>query len=146
MTGDVIDELGEPGVLVHGISFRPGKPTVLAVCDGKPVVGLPGNPVSAMVVFNLLLTPMLWRLQGLTHPPEPRTVMARLARNVASVAGREDRIQVRLEQREDGLWADPVFGKSNLIFILVKADGMITVPLDKTGLSAGESVEVQLYW
>ncbi len=146
MTGDVINELGTPGVLIHGISFRPGKPTVLAICDGKPVVGLPGNPVSAMVVFNLLVTPMLWRLQGLVHPPQPRTVKARLARNVASVAGREDRIQVRLEQREDGLWADPVFGKSNLIFILVKADGMIRVPLDKTGLSAGELVEVELYW
>jgi molybdopterin molybdotransferase len=61
------------------------------------------------------------------------------------VAGREDRVQVRLEQREDGLWADPVFGKSNLIFILVKADGMIKVPLDKNGLNAGERVEVRLY-
>ena len=146
MTGDVINELGQPGVLVHGISFRPGKPTVLAVCDGKPVIGLPGNPVSAMVVFHLLVTPLLWRLQGLTRPPEPQTVRARLARNVASVAGREDRVQVKLEQREDGLWADPVFGKSNLIFTLVKADGMIKVPMDNTGLSAGEWVEVRLYW
>ncbi len=145
ITGDVINQLGQPGVLVHGISFRPGKPTILAVCDGKPVVGLPGNPVSAMVVFELLVTPMLWRWQGLTHPPEARTAKARLARNVASVAGREDRVQVRLEQRDDGLWADPVFGKSNLIFTLVKADGMIKVPLDKTGLSAGELVEVRLY-
>jgi molybdopterin molybdotransferase len=145
MTGDVINDLGAPGALVHGISFRPGKPTVLAVCDGKPVIGLPGNPVSAMVVFGLLVSPMLWRWQGLARPPEPRTIKARLARNVASVAGREDRIQVRLEQRQDGLWADPVFGKSNLIFILVKADGMIKVPLDQTGLSAGEIVEVQLY-
>ena len=145
MTGDVINDLGMPGALVHGISFRPGKPTVLAVCDGKPVVGLPGNPVSAMVVFDLLVSPMLWRWQGLTRLPEPRTIKARLTRNVASVAGREDRVQVRLEQREDGLWADPVFGKSNLIFILVKADGMIKVPLDKTGLSAGELVEIRLY-
>lgn len=145
MTGDVINDLGDPGVLVHGISFRPGKPTVLAVCDGKPVIGLPGNPVSAMVVFGLLVSPMLWRWQGLARLPDPRTIKARLARNVASVAGREDRIQVRLEQREDGLSADPVFGKSNLIFILVKADGMIKVPLDQTGLSVGEIVEVQLY-
>jgi molybdopterin molybdotransferase len=145
ITGDVINQLGQPGVLVHGISFRPGKPTILAVCDGKPVVGLPGNPVSAMVVFGLLVTPMLWRWQGLTHLPEARTAKARLARNVASIAGREDRVQVRLEQRDDGLWADPVFGKSNLIFTLVKADGMIKVPMDKTGLSAGELVEVQLY-
>jgi molybdopterin molybdotransferase len=145
ITADVINELGRPGVLVHGISFRPGKPTVLAVCDGKPVFGLPGNPVSAMVVFGLLVTPTLWRWQGLTHPPEPRTAQAQLTRNVPSVAGREDRIQVRLQERDDGLWADPVFGKSNLVFTLVKADGMIKVPLDKTGLSAGEWVEVQLY-
>jgi molybdopterin molybdotransferase len=146
MTDDVINQLGEPGVLVHGISFRPGKPTILANCNGKPVVGLPGNPVSAMVVFNLLVVPMLWRMQGVSKPPQPQVVEARLASNVASVAGREDRIQVRLEQRDDGLWAEPVFGKSNLIFILVKADGMIKVPLDKTGLSVGESIEVQLYW
>jgi molybdopterin molybdotransferase len=145
MTAGVISELGQPGVLVHGISLRPGKPTVLAVCEGKPVFGLPGNPVSAMVVFGLLVTPTLWRWQGRTDPPQPRAVKARLARNVATVAGREDRVQVRLEQRDDGLWADPVFGKSNLIFTLVKADGMIRVPLDKTGLSAGEWVEVQLY-
>jgi molybdopterin molybdotransferase len=145
ITGDVINELGEPGVLVHGISFRPGKPTILAICDNTPVIGLPGNPVSAMVVFELLVTPMLWRWQGLTRPPESRTVKARLARNVASVAGREDRVQVRLEEREDGLWADPVFGKSNLIFTLVKAHGLIKIPLDKTGLSAGELVEVRLY-
>jgi len=145
MTGDVINQLGEPGVLVHGISFRPGKPTVLAVCDGKPVFGLPGNPVSVMVVFDLLVTPTLWRWQGLAHPPEPRTQKARLARNVASMAGREDRVAVRLEERDDGLWADPVFGQSNLIFTLVKADGAIKVSLDETGLSAGEWVEVQLY-
>jgi molybdopterin molybdotransferase len=145
MTGDVINQLGQPGVLVHGISFRPGKPTVLAVCDGKPVTGLPGNPVSAMVVFDLLVTPMLWRWQGLRRMPAPHTVEARLTRNVAGASGREDRVQVRLDQREDGVWADPVFGKSNLIFTLVKADGVIKIPLDKTGLSAGEMVEVRLY-
>ncbi len=145
MTGQVINQLGQPGVLVHGISHRPGKPTVLAVCDGKPVFGLPGNPVSAMVVFGLLVTPTLWRWQGLGTPPEPRVLRARLTKNVASVAGREDRVQVRLEQRPDGLWAEPIFGASNLIFTLVKADGMFVVPLDATGMSAGEWVEVQLY-
>ena len=145
MSADVINELGAPGVLVHGISFRPGKPTVLAVCDGKPVFGLPGNPVSAMVVFGLLVTPTLWRWQGRTRLPAARTVEARLTRNVTSMAGREDRIQVRLVQRDDGLWADPVFGKSNLIFTLIKADGMIKISLDETGRGAGERVKVQLY-
>jgi len=144
MTSEVINRLGAPGVLVHGLSIRPGKPTILALCDGKPVFGLPGNPVSAMVAFELVVTPTLWRLQG-TTPPEKRRVRARLMRNLSSVAGREDYIQVRLMEREGQLWADPIFGKSNLIFTLVRADGVVRVPLDATGIPAGEEVEVVLH-
>ncbi|RMF30962.1 MAG: molybdopterin molybdenumtransferase MoeA [Chloroflexi bacterium] len=144
MTSEVINRLGAPGVLVHGLSIRPGKPTILALCDGKPVFGLPGNPVSAMVAFELVVTPTLWRLQG-TTPPEKRRVKARLMRNLSSVAGREDYVQVRLMEREGQLWADPIFGKSNLIFTLVRADGVVRVPLDATGIPAGEEVEVVLH-
>ena len=144
MTSEVINRLGAPGVLVHGLSIRPGKPTILALCDGKPVFGLPGNPVSAMVAFELVVTPALWRLQG-TTPPEKRRVKARLLRNLSSVAGREDYVQVRLVEREGELWADPIFGKSNLIFTLVRADGVVQVPLDATGILAGEEVEVVLH-
>ncbi len=144
MTSEVINRLGAPGVLVHGLSIRPGKPTILALCDGKPVFGLPGNPVSAMVAFELVVTPALWRLQG-TTPPEKRRVKARLLRNLSSVAGREDYVQVRLVEREGELWADPIFGKSNLIFTLVRADGVVRVPLDATGIPAGEEVEVVLH-
>ena len=144
MTSEVINRLGAPGVLVHGLSIRPGKPTILALCDGKPVFGLPGNPVSAMVAFELVVTPALWRLQG-TTPPEKRRVKARLLRNLSSVAGREDYVQVRLVEREGEPWADPIFGKSNLIFTLVRADGVVQVPLDATGILAGEEVEVVLH-
>ncbi len=59
LTAMVIDELGDPGVLVHGVNVRPGKPTILGVCDGKPVIGLPGNPVSALVIAGLFVTPLL---------------------------------------------------------------------------------------
>ena len=145
MTSQVIDSLGRPGVLVHGVSLKPGKPTILAVCDGKPVFGLPGNPVSAMVVADLFITPALWRMQGLAQPIPYRSVTARLARNVASTPGREDYVQVRLVDRDGETWAEPVFGKSNLIYTLVKADGLMVVPLDANGVQAGELVEVRLF-
>lgn len=143
MSVDVIAGLGQPGVLVHGVSVRPGKPTILAVCDGKPVFGLPGNPVSAMVIFDLFVTPTIRALMGAVKPPQAQ-VQARLARNVASTTGREDYVQVRLEQRADGLWAVPIFGKSNLIYTLVNAEGTIRVSLDSNGIAAGEWVTVVL--
>jgi len=145
MTSQVIDRLGKPGVLVHGVSIKPGKPTILAVCDGKPVFGLPGNPVSAMVVADLFITPVLWRMQGLAQPAIHRSLRARLARNVASTPGREDYVQVKLVERGGELWAEPIFGKSNLIFTLVKADGLIIVPLDANGVQEGEMVEVRVF-
>lgn len=144
MTADVIRTLGEPGILVHGLSVRPGKPTILAVCDGKPVFGLPGNPVSAMVIFDLVVAPTLRALQGEMVPP-PRTAMARLARPLASVSGREDYVPVRLAWRDGEQWALPVLGKSNLIYTLIHAMGMVKIPLDSTGIDEGEWVHVSLY-
>jgi molybdopterin molybdotransferase len=144
LTADVINRLGEPGVLVHGVSVKPGKPTILGVCDGKPVIGLPGNPVSAMVVASLFLVPVLRRLQGASLAGHKR-VQAKLTHNIASVPGREDYVQVKLIEREGEWWADPVFGKSNLIYTLVKADGMLRVPLDSNGLHEGERIEVELF-
>jgi molybdopterin molybdotransferase len=145
MTSDVIAKLGNPGVLVHGVSIKPGKPTILAVCDGKPVFGLPGNPVSAMVVGDLFITPTLWKLQGCGRPPLRQTVRARLSHNLASVPGRVDYIQVKLIERDGELWAEPVFGKSNLIYTLVKAEGMMIIPIEANGLAAGELVDVRLF-
>lgn len=145
MTASVISQLGAPGVLVHGVSLRPGKPTVLAVCDGKPVVGLPGNPVSAMVVFDLFVTPLIAWLSGENASRTPRTVVARLTRNIASAPGREDYVPVRLVRENGQVCAEPLFGKSNLIFTLVRADGLVKVPLDKGGLYAGETVEVRVW-
>jgi molybdopterin molybdotransferase len=131
-------------VLVHGVSVKPGKPTILAVCDGKPVFGLPGNPVSAMVIFDLFITPAILALLGTEAPPQQR-VRARLARNLASDSGREDYIQVRLEERDGETWALPVLGKSNLIYTLVNAEGTIKIDLDSNGIKAGEWVDVVLF-
>lgn len=146
MTAQVIDELGSPGVLVHGVSIHPGKPTILAAAGGKPVFGLPGNPVSTMVAFELFVTPTLLRLLGCTRTQAWRTVQARLAHNVASHPGREDFVPVRVATRDDGLlWAEPVFGKSNQIYTMARADGMLPVPLDLAGLYAGDVVTVRLF-
>ena len=145
LTADVIGSLGSPGVLVHGLAHKPGKPTVLAIVDGKPAFGLPGNPVSAVVVFNLLVRPTIYALCGCSAPPEPTTVRAKLTRDVASLTGREDHVQVRLVHTDGHLCAEPVFGKSNLVYTLIRADGSVTVPLDAGGLYAGEEVEVRLY-
>ena len=112
--------------------------------EGKPVFGLPGNPVSAVDVFQMLVRPSIYALCGCDSAPQPRTVTARLTQDVASVAGREDHVRVRLLERDGTLCAEPVFGKSNLVYTLVRSDGVITVPLDKGGLYAGEDVEVRV--
>ena len=158
LTAEAIAELGEPGVLVHGVNVRPGKPTILAVCDGKAVIGLPGNPVSALVIAGLFVVPVIERLLGLKGSRPRPSVQARLQVNVPSQAGREDWIAVKLflishslserveEQRKGNReWAaEPIFGKSNLIFSLAAADGLVRIPPDATGISAGEMVEVIL--
>lgn len=145
MTATVLGELGSPGIVAHGVALKPGKPTVLAVADGKAVFGLPGNPVSSVITFDLFVAPTLRYLLGIAQRPRPATVRATLARNVPSAPGREDYLPVRLIERDGRLLAEPVFGKSNLIFTLVRADGLIVVPLDALGLMAGESVEVRLF-
>ncbi|GFO53847.1 molybdopterin molybdenumtransferase MoeA [Geomonas sp. Red276] len=144
LTAKVVGRLGDPGVVVHGVAVKPGKPTILAACGGKPVVGLPGNPVSAMVVASLFVTPVVERLQGMGQSVR-RTVIAKLTRNVPSAPGREDYVQARLVERDGERWAEPVFGKSNLIYTLVRADGTVKVPLNASGLYQGDQVEVELY-
>ncbi len=151
-TAEAVRSLGAPGVLVHGVSVRPGKPTILAVCDGKAVIGLPGNPVSALVIAGLFVVPVIERLLGMKRVRPRPSVRARLMVHLPSQAGREDWAAVRLTvnpewkvRSDTPQWlADPVFGKSNLIFSLAVADGLVRVEPDATGISAGEVVDVVL--
>ncbi|NPA27188.1 MAG: molybdopterin molybdotransferase MoeA [Chloroflexi bacterium] len=141
MTATVINRLGEPGVLVHGLRLKPGKPTILGVAQGKPIIGLPGNPVSAFINMLWFVIPALERLQAARARPWPRW-RAILRNNAPSEAGREEWIPVRLHETEHGFEAEVVFYKSNLIFRLVEADGLIRVPADATGLPAGTELDV----
>jgi len=145
LTAGVIQTLGPPGILVHGVSIRPGKPTILAVCNHVPVIGLPGNPVSALVVAGLFLLPALRKLLGLRGPEWHSVRQARLTSDVNSTTGREDYLPVRLEVSPEGLLAAPVHGGSNLIFTLVRADGLIRIPPESAGLEQGSFVEVRLF-
>ncbi|MFV9510083.1 gephyrin-like molybdotransferase Glp [Tepidibacillus sp. LV47] len=144
-TNRVMNELGQPGVFVHGVAIKPGKPTIIANCDGKPVMGLPGHPVSAMVLFDLFATQILNQLHGVITNRFAKQLKAKISRNVASQVGRTDYVRVKLEIRNDELWAIPVFGKSGLITNLVKSDGMIEIPEFKEGIVEGEWVNVLLF-
>ncbi len=142
-TAQVIHQLGPPGILQHGLATKPGKPTIIALCGDKPVIGLPGNPVSALLVARQLLPHLIARFQA-TETLPGRSLSATLSQRVASASGREDWLPVRLTDRaEGGHLAEPVFGKSNLIFTLVAADGLLRVPLNSSGYDAGAEVEIE---
>jgi molybdopterin molybdotransferase len=144
LTAEVINRLGQPGVLVHGVNVRPGKPTILAVCQGKAVIGLPGNPVSALVIASLFVVPVIEQALGLSRNRLKPTTRAKLSINLPSQAGREDWVPVKIIDRDGETLAEPIFGKSNLIFTLARADGLIRIPPDATGLPAGAQVDVWL--
>ncbi|HEX6743150.1 MAG TPA: gephyrin-like molybdotransferase Glp [Solirubrobacteraceae bacterium] len=140
-TAAVVAGLGKPGIWAHGLALRPGKPTLLADCGGVPVIGLPGNPRSALVVFLLVGMPVVRLVGGVTRPPAEASTRARLERDVPSAAGRLDIVQVAVR---DGV-AAPLFGASALLSILSAADGYVVVPDEATGLRAGTEVDVTLY-
>ena len=132
---------GRAGHLVPRPGDQAGKPTLLADCAGVPVIGLPGNPRSALVVFRLIGMPLVRRVAGCTSPPAEPVLRARLQRDLASAAGRLDVVQVRVR---DGV-ATPLFGLSALLSVLTAADGYVIVPEEATGLDAGTEVDVTLY-
>ena len=156
-TARVINDLGHPGVLVHGVSIKPGKPLIIGLVRGGasgapvPVFGLPGHQAAVAICFDLFVRPVLLRFTGAVPDPAlegistQRTVKARLGRSISSSPGREDHVRVTLERRADGLYAVPVFGASGLISTLVKAVGTVVVPVNVIGIEAGEEVEVRLF-
>lgn len=147
ITVDVLDELGPPGTLAHGIYLKPGKPTLIAVCGGKPVLGLPGNPASALTVFSEVMAPVLAALRGENEAvvfSGASTVEAVLGRSVSSATGRLDLVPVSLRVEEGLLKANPIAGKANLIGTLARADGNVRIPEGSEGVERGERVTVEL--
>lgn len=146
ITIDVIRSLNNAEVLVHGVSIKPGKPTIFAKVGDKYVFGLPGNPVSVMVTFNLFVGYMIKLLSG-AEPKlwEPLSVKAKLNRNISSTPGTEEYICTTLIKSDDKIIAEPILGKSAMISMMVKADGLIKIPQDVEGLEAGTEVDVFIF-
>jgi molybdopterin molybdotransferase len=146
LTREVLQVFPGTEILAHGVSIRPGKPTLLADIDGKPFLGLPGHPVSAMVIFHFFGKPILKILSGLSREViwHQIKVKARASRNIPSVPGREDYVRVKLEEKDGAFWAHPIFGKSGAISNLVRANGLIRIDINEEGLEQGEEAEVFL--
>ncbi len=140
----VVDGLGNPGVLVHGLALRPGKPTFVAVVGGKPIFGLPGYPVSALMVFDQLVVPYLRRLSGLP-PAERAKVRVKLASKILSARGRRELVPLKLVQKRQKIYAEPLLKGSGAITALSLADGYMDVPLEREIVEKDEAVEVILF-
>lgn len=142
-----IERLGGPGILVHGVSLKPGKPVIIGLCGDTPVFGLPGHPVSAMVCFDLFVRPAIYTLSGLRpidRDPLP-TVTAKLMRNMNSAAGRLDVIRVSLVVEDGENRAYPILGRSGAMSTMSRANGFFFIPEDDQGILSGELVEVNLF-
>lgn len=143
-TSKVIDSLGSPGVLVHGIAVKPGKPTILGKIGDKAVVGLPGHPVSAYMIFNIFIRRLINVMYG--RQEELKAVLrAELAVNYPSNNGREEFLPVKLDKVNGKLYASPVFGKSGLITLLASADGYVHISRGSEGIDKGAEVEIVLF-
>lgn len=141
---EVIESLGKPGVYVHGISIKPGKPTILSQAKHKPIIGLPGHPASAMIIFHLFGKAVLDKLQGMS-PKNAKLTTAKITKNIPSAPGRTDYIRVRLFEENKEWYAEPILGKSGLISTLVKSEGMIEISSESEGVHKGDYVPVTLF-
>ena len=140
-TAAVVEELGQ--LLVHGVAVRPGHPVVLGLVDGKPVIGLPGYPVSAVLTAELFVKPLTDRWLGM--PPQVRpTVSASITRKVLSPLGEDEYLRVKLGRVGGKMVATPLQRGAGVIMSLVKADGLLLIPRFSEGLDAGTEADVQL--
>jgi len=140
-----VNHIGKPGVVIHGIAMRPGMPTALAILHGKPVLILSGNPVAAMIGFEVFARPLLLRLLGIESEPRP-VVKARITRRVEAALGRRVFLRVHTFERDGEFFADPVRVKgAGFLSTMTKANGYVIVPESREGLEEGELVKVHLF-
>ncbi len=153
VTVDVINELGEPGVLVHGLKVKPGKPTILGKINNTPIMGLPGHPGSAWIIANKFVLPLVKLLSGQYDVNNVRKNInkediiqpAILSRNISSDKGREEIIPVLIEEKEGEKFAKPLLGKSSFMRIFIESDGYLEIEAAKEGIEKGQKVNVYLF-
>jgi len=140
----VIDKLGKPGIIVHGIAIKPGKPTIMGVAREKPIFGLPGYPTSAMITFHVLVAPILRRLSGVGSKKEKR-IKARAAMRLFSSQGRHEYMLLNLVSSSSGGYsAYPTLSGSGAITTFAEADGYVEIPQNTEIIEEGSEIDVVL--
>jgi molybdopterin molybdotransferase len=147
-TLSAIDALGEPGVLVHGVAVKPGKPTIFGVAEDTPIIGLPGHPMGALVIFLAFIAPFIRRIGGESDPvPFPSRTTAVLQRSVPGSPGRRTYIPITLSEGDttDVPVAVPILGKSGIITTMMESHGLLAIPENREGYAKGDHVTIFRY-
>lgn len=145
MLNKVIEELGDPGIIAHGLTLKPGKPTLIAVIKKRPLIGLPGYPTSALMIFNLVVASIIRRMAGLPEASETPIIDAKVARKVFSDKGRRELLPVHLISSLNGFSVYPVAYGSGAISTMALADGYVDIPKNQEFLEEGDDVKVELF-
>lgn len=142
----VVQRIGKPGILVHGIAMRPGMPTALALVGKKPIVLLPGNPVAAMLSFEVFCRPLICRMLGLRSTESRPVIMAMMSRKITTTLGRKNLVRVRVSRKKGDVVAEPISARGSSLFsTMTSANGYVVVPENQEGLAKGEVVEVHVF-
>ena len=143
---EVLNMLGKPGVIISGIAVKPGKPTTIAIVDGKPIFSLPGHPTSSVLIFHILVRSIILKMTG-SRQESPFTLKAITAEKMFQAKGRRTFVMVNLIRDRSGkLLTHPVFlGLSGAITTLSKADGFVVIPERRQFIGAGEEITVNLF-
>jgi molybdopterin molybdotransferase len=143
---DAVNKLGKPGIVVHGVALRPGMPTALAVLEGKPVMVLSGNPVAAIVGFEVFARPLICKMLGMKQQEARPMVKATMTRRVSAALGRKTFVRVKVFMKNDQAFAEPVSARgSGAISTMTRGNGFVIVPEDREGVAEGEAVTVHLF-
>jgi len=143
---DVVNSSGKPGVVVHGLALKPAMPTAVAAVDGKPVIILSGNPVAAVIGFEVFARPLICKMLGMKKTEPRPTVNAVMKRKVAAALGRRTFVRVRVTQKNGGFFAEPVSARgSGAISTMTRGNGFVIVPENREGVTEGEVVHVRLF-
>jgi molybdopterin molybdotransferase len=143
---DVVNKIGRPGVIVHGVAMRPGMPTALAVVNAKPVLILSGNPVAAVFAFEVFARPLFSGMLGLREVEYRPTLKAKMTKKVATTLGRKTFVRVYAFLQEGEFSAEPISTRgSGVISTITRSNGYVVVPEDREGLNKGETVLVHVY-
>ncbi|MEM3824066.1 MAG: molybdopterin molybdotransferase MoeA, partial [Candidatus Bathyarchaeia archaeon] len=143
---ETVNRIGKPGVIVHGVAMRPAMPTALAIVNGKPIIILSGNPVAAMIGFEVFIKPLICRMIGLKREERRPVVKAKMTRRISTFLGRKTFVRVHVFQRQGELFAEPISARgSGIISTMTRANGYVVVPENREGLEEGETVSVNLF-